>query len=143
VSTKTAKLLGFYGHGTAKVKVDYVGRAPIAGSDDRKLMATLREGTPAPAAPVMVASAKDYAPTYFDSRSMVRVPSPPDRPYRLGEGAREVPAVEAQAEPAPTVELAAATRSQTAETEPATSAVSAYAPVRYDGSASFNGRGLY
>jgi hypothetical protein len=56
---------------------------------------------------------------------------------------REVSAVEAQAEPVPTVELAAATRSQTAEAEPATSPVSAYAPVRYDGSASFNGRGLY
>ena len=145
VSTKTAKLLGFYGHGTTKVRVDYVGRAPIAGSDDRKLMATLREGIPAPAAPVMVASARDYAPTYFDSRSMVQVPSPPDRPYRLGEGAREVPAVEAQAqpEPAPTIELASVTRAQTAEAEPAASPVSAYAPVRYDGRASFNGRGLY
>jgi rare lipoprotein A len=145
VSTKTAKLLGFYGHGTTKVKVDYVGRAPIAGSDDRKLMATLREGTPAPAAPVMMASNRDYAPTFFDSRPMTGgVPSPPDRPYRLGEGAREVPAVEAQAEPAPTIELAAASRPQTDEGAPATSPVSAYAPVRYDGRASFmSGRGLY
>ncbi len=49
LSTKTAQLLGFYGHGLAKVKVEYVGRAPLAGSDDRKLMATLREGTPAQA----------------------------------------------------------------------------------------------
>jgi rare lipoprotein A len=145
VSTKTAKLLGFYGHGTARVKVDYVGRAPIAGSDDRKLMATLREGIPAPVAPVMVASAKDYAPTYFDSRSMVQVPSPPDRPYRLGEGEREVPALAAPGEPARIVAFAGATRPQMAEAEPepAVSPVSAYAPVRYDGAASFNGRGLY
>ena len=49
LSVKTAQLLGFHGHGLAKVKVDYVGRAPLAGSDDRKLMATLREGVPAPA----------------------------------------------------------------------------------------------
>ena len=47
LSIKTAQLLGFYGHGIAKVRVDYVGMAPIAGSDDRKLMATLREGRPA------------------------------------------------------------------------------------------------
>ncbi len=49
LSVKTAKLLGFYGHGIAKVKVEYVGRAPLAGSDDRKLMATLRDGAPAEA----------------------------------------------------------------------------------------------
>jgi len=147
VSTKTAQLLGFYGRGTTKVKVDYIGRAPLAGSDDRKLMATLRDGTPAPAASVMVASAKDYTPTYFDSRSVADVPSPPDRPYRLGEGPREVAAVTAPAVRTQTVELAAATRPQTAEaeadSEPAASPVSAYAPVRYDGAASFNGRGLY
>ena len=47
LSVRTAKLLGFYGHGLAKVKVEYVGRAPLAGSDDRKLLATLREGDPA------------------------------------------------------------------------------------------------
>ena len=41
LSVKTAKLLGFYGNGLARVKVDYVGRAPLEGSDDRKLVATL------------------------------------------------------------------------------------------------------
>ena len=112
LSVRTAKLLGFYGNGLARVKVDYVGRAPLAGSDDRKLEATLREpGMAAP--PIQVASAKDYAPTYFDNRPLTRmsaeVPAPPDRPYRLGEGARDVPAV-----PAHTVELAAAARSQAA-----------------------------
>ena len=44
LSVRAAKLLGFYGEGLAKVKVEYVGRAPLAGSDDRKLEATLREG---------------------------------------------------------------------------------------------------
>jgi rare lipoprotein A len=29
VSAKTAKVLGFYHHGVAKVKVDYIGRAPL------------------------------------------------------------------------------------------------------------------
>ena len=43
VSVRTAKLLGFYGEGLTKVKVEYVGRAPLEGSDDRKLASTLRE----------------------------------------------------------------------------------------------------
>ena len=136
VSVKTAKLLGFYGNGVTKVRVDYVGRAPLQGSDNRKLMATLREGAPAEATPVLVASAKPYAPTYFDSRPLTRVPAPPDRPYRLGEGAREVLAA-----PSRTVEFAAASRPQA---EPEASPVTAYAPTSSDGRAAFlSGRGLY
>ncbi len=143
VSVSTAKLLGFYGHGVARVKVDYVGRAPLEGSDDRKLAATLREN--GAAAPVRVAAAGDYAPTYFDSRPMTRVPTPPDRPYSLGEGARET-------QPASTTELAAARRSTSAPSfasapvaEPEASPVSAYAPVGYDSvrTGFMSGRGLY
>ena len=153
VSVKTAKLLGFYGNGVTKVRVDYVGRAPLHGSDDRKLMATLREGAPGEAAPVLVASNKPYAPTYFDNRPMTqmpaRVPAPPDRPYRLGEGAREVPAVHAPRQQ--TVELAAAARPQPplardelVDEEPDVSPVSAYAPPSYDSRAGLlSGRGLY
>ncbi|MGB8893600.1 MAG: septal ring lytic transglycosylase RlpA family protein [Pseudolabrys sp.] len=149
VSVKTAELLGFYGHGVTRVKVEYVGRAPLQGSDDRKLIATLREGSPA-TAPVQVVSTKPFAPAYFDGRPMTTfsstgIPSPPDRPYRLGEGAREVPTVRA-----PTTELAAAMRPRNAglvapepadEAEPITSPVPAYMPTRYD--PGFSGRGLY
>src|SRR5271168_1503730 len=49
VSKRTAHLLGFTVRGTAWVRVEYVGRAPMEGSDDRVLEATLREGAPAPA----------------------------------------------------------------------------------------------
>jgi rare lipoprotein A len=49
VSVKTAQLLGFHAKGTAWVRVQYVGRAPIEGSDDRILAATLRQDEPAPA----------------------------------------------------------------------------------------------
>jgi rare lipoprotein A len=163
LSVKTAKLLGFYGHGLAKVKVDYVGRAPLAGSDDSKLSATLREGVPGAASPVLVASNKSFAPAYFDARPMAQLPSralaPPERPYRLGEGAREVPAATGAkaatqtATQARTTELAAAARPHAVETvarrplaaaEPAVSPVSAYAATRYDGQAGFmSGRGLY
>ena len=61
LSHKTADLLGFKGNGVARVRVDYVGRASLDGSDDRKLMATLRQGEPAPApSAVRVASAKPF-----------------------------------------------------------------------------------
>jgi len=39
VSAQTAKVLGFYDHGLAKVKVDYVGRASQKSSDERKAIA--------------------------------------------------------------------------------------------------------
>ncbi len=151
VSVRTAKLLGFYGNGLTKVKVEYVGRAPLEGSDNRKLAATLRE--PGSDSPVLMASNKPFAPTYFDYRPLTqmpaRVPAPPDRPYRLGEGGREVPAVRAGREQ--TVELAAATRPESSvaraplpDAEPDVSPVSVYAPTRYDSHAGLlSGRGLY
>jgi rare lipoprotein A len=148
LSIKSAKLLGFYGQGLARVKVEYVGRAPLAGSSDRMLMSTLREGEPAAARPVLVASTRSYAPAYFDSRPLSDIPAPPDRPFRLGEGAREVASQPPRSAPvearrAPTTELAAASRLQSAEIE--ASQVSAYAPVRYDAPAAgfLSGRGLY
>lgn len=48
VSKRAAHLLGFHRSGTAMVRVEYVGRAPMEGSDDRVLAATLRENEPAP-----------------------------------------------------------------------------------------------
>jgi rare lipoprotein A len=61
LSIGTAKALDFYRRGIARVRVEYVGRAPIEGSEDRILLATLRENGPAPApSKVMVASAKPF-----------------------------------------------------------------------------------
>jgi rare lipoprotein A (peptidoglycan hydrolase) len=58
LSIGAAKALDFYKKGTAQVRVEYVGRAPAGRDDDQMLLATLREGTPAPAPTnVMVASA--------------------------------------------------------------------------------------
>jgi len=143
LSIKSARLLGFYGRGVARVKVEYVGRAPLAGSSDRMLMSTLREGEPAAAKPVRVASARSYRPIYFDAHPMSDIPSPPDRPFRLGEGARAPHPEPVEARRAPTTELAAASRPQPAEID--ASPGSAYAPVRYDAPASgfLGGRGLY
>ena len=44
VSVRAAKLLGFYDQGTTRVRVDYVGRASLSGSDDTKLASTLQIG---------------------------------------------------------------------------------------------------
>jgi len=63
LSVGAARALDFYRHGTARVRVEYVGRAPREGGDDQMLLATLRERTPAPApSKVMVAAAKPFLP---------------------------------------------------------------------------------
>jgi rare lipoprotein A len=46
LSEKAATLLGFVNHGTADVKVDYVGPAPLNGDDTRFLMASLTQTAP-------------------------------------------------------------------------------------------------
>ncbi|MBI1867855.1 MAG: septal ring lytic transglycosylase RlpA family protein [Methylocystis sp.] len=63
VSQRAAEALDFDRVGTARVKVEYVGRASLAGSDDLKLLATLREnGRPAmlkATTPAMTAANED------------------------------------------------------------------------------------
>lgn len=52
VSVRAAKLLGFYDKGVARVRVEYLGRASLNGSDDTKLASSLRtdEATETPPA---------------------------------------------------------------------------------------------
>ena len=66
VSERTANLLGFKHLGTARVKVDYLGPASLGGSDDQRLVASLRTDGPAsapaiPRGPVMVATTEPVA----------------------------------------------------------------------------------
>ena len=60
--TRAADLLGFRTSGTAWVKVEYVGRAPLEGSDDRLLAATFRQDEPAPAPGTVKVAATRIAP---------------------------------------------------------------------------------
>ena len=91
LSVRAAQLLGFHGDGLGHVRVEYVGRAPLEGSDDRMLLATLREGAPAPAPSlVMIASAKPFVPRSGN------VPIPPDRPFTLGQSSGGDDAVSAR-----------------------------------------------
>jgi rare lipoprotein A len=92
VSNKAAELLEFKGNGVAKVRVEYVGRAPLEGSDDRQLIATLRTGVPAPSPSlVRVASARSFVPEISSNARPIRgeVPMPEGRPDSLGKGALE------------------------------------------------------
>ena len=63
LSERAADALGFHRKGTSRVRVQYVGRAALAGSDDEKLLASLRtDGGPAaiePPRPTMLAKAPE------------------------------------------------------------------------------------
>lgn len=149
VSTKAAHLLGFRQHGTTQVQVEYVGPAPLEGSDDRVLAATLREGGPAPApSAVRLAAAPPFVPE-FDGRRTADVAAeggergeggarpdrsaiesqpltPPPAPRRYGVLANPAPAA---GEPAG---------------EPGAGSAAAAAPRAEDPIASYiSGRGIY
>jgi rare lipoprotein A len=63
LSIGAAKALDFYAQGLTRVRIEYVGRAPLTGSEDRMLLATLRHGSPAPAPSLArVAAAKPFGP---------------------------------------------------------------------------------
>lgn len=67
VSERVAEALDFHRRGTTQVRVEYVGKASTNGSDDAKLLATLRtDGMPAPfgrpRTPVMMADLRGDDP---------------------------------------------------------------------------------
>jgi rare lipoprotein A len=157
VSSRAAELLEFKGNGVARVRVEYVGRAPLEGSDDRQLMATLRTGVPAPSPSlVRVASARPFVPEMPSSARPIRgeVPMPEGRPYSLGNMSAD------QASIAATSEMSASARSRSSgrvlenpravsyenddRYAPDVGPVSAYAPIDPRGpSEILAGRGLY
>jgi rare lipoprotein A len=157
VSNKAAELLEFKGHGVARVRVEYVGRAPLEGSDDRQLIATLRTGVPAPSPSLIrVASARSFVPDIRSNARPIRgeVPMPEGRPYSLGNTSADVASINA------TSEMSASARSRSGgrvlenpravsyenddRYAPDVRPVSAYAPVDPGGpSELLAGRGLY
>lgn len=90
VSSRVADVLDMKAMGTARVKVEYVGPAPIEGSDDSQLLASLRtDGSPANligySSPVMVASAAAAAETnsiwsFFSGGNARSAPQQPAAP---------------------------------------------------------------
>lgn len=69
VSMRAAHLLGFTNRGTAWVRVEYVGPAELAGSDDRLLEATLRQGAPAPSPGSVKLAAMPIVPVSMTSQA--------------------------------------------------------------------------
>ena len=157
VSSRAAELLEFKGNGVARVRVEYVGRAPLEGSDDRQLIATLRTGVPAPSPSlVRVASARPFLPEMSSSGRPIRgeVPMPEGRPYSLGNTSADQASIAATSE----MSASARTRSSSRILEnpravsyenddrytPDVRPVSAYAPIDSRGpSEVLAGRGLY
>ena len=152
LSTGAAHALGFYGDGLAHVRVEYVGRAPLEGSDDNMLLATLRQGQPAPVpSKVMLASAGPYVPG--PDRGLGVPPLPTERPFALGSapgpsaaqqaGTSDYASARAPARPA--VPPSAGSASNVAALDSGGSANSgAGAPVRNDRALGLmSGRGLY
>lgn len=157
VSNKAAELLEFKSTGVARVRVEYVGRAPLEGSDDRQLMATLRTGVPAPSPSlVRIASAHSFVPESAGYGRPIRgeIPMPQGRPYSLGNTSADYASVNA------TSEMSASSRARSAgrvlenpravsyENDPRYAPdyqpVSAYAPIDPNGPAEIlSGRGLY
>jgi rare lipoprotein A len=115
VSNKAAELLEFKGRGIARVRVEYVGRAPLEGSDDRQLIATLRSGEPAPSPSlVRVASAQSFVPEMPSSRAVARgdIPLPEGRPFSLGNSSADMASLNA------TSEISASSRIRPASARP-------------------------
>jgi len=116
VSSLVADMLAIKATGTAKVKVDYVGAAPLEGADDTMLAGSLRtDGGPAklnggatmvadaeppeqppqpfaapPPRPMAVERPRDAGPPFVAAASpqLLKAPPPPPRPFDLGEIAR-------------------------------------------------------
>jgi rare lipoprotein A len=158
VSNRAAELLEFKGNGVARVRVEYVARAPLEGSDDRQLMATLRTGVPAPSpSSVRVASARPFIPEIPAHGRAIRgeVPMPEGRPYTLGNTTADMASINATSEMSasgrmrfggriPENPRAVSYENDSAYAPPSTRPVSAYAPVDQRGpSELLSGRGLY
>jgi rare lipoprotein A len=94
VSSRVADVLDFKRMGTAHVKVEYVGRAPLEGSDDDQLLASLRtDGGPASigGAPTLVAETASPLLSLFGSKSEPPPPPAPPPPPPSVEAADDAP----------------------------------------------------
>src|SRR5271165_1920364 len=133
VSSRAADVLGFKGAGTAKIKVEYVGRAPMEGSDDNALLASLRTDGSAAAlngysSSVMVASAEPQpGPSPFQALFSQARYTPPPAPEPQPEPVR-VAAAEPEPQPQPQPVRVAAAEPAPAPTRQ-TSAAFRHGPV--------------
>ena len=88
VSRRVADALDIRRNGTAKVKVEWVARASLAGSDDAKLAATLRNGVPAVVNGIEEGIQVATAPARAVVASLGEFAPAPPRPVRYVEQQR-------------------------------------------------------
>jgi rare lipoprotein A len=122
VSERVAEALSFKHNGTARVRVEYLGRAALAGSDDTKLLATLRtDGMPAihpGQRATMVADAGSVGPGLLQRQALAfkdTLPPRPDYPVEPAEQEDAAPAGRPVAPVAPAIVVAALGAPATAE----------------------------
>ena len=97
LSSKTAEVLALRRSGIGRVRVEYVGPASLAGSNDRRLMATLREGRPAPApSSVRVASTRPFAPSIRSEAAVAPSRAAAPRPHPSYERAMASRTIESE-----------------------------------------------
>jgi rare lipoprotein A len=144
LSIGTAKALDFYSRGLAHVRVEYVGRAPIEGSDDTMLMATLRDNSPAPApSKVMIAAAKPFISNLDDDKGR------PARTFTLTSASTRAAGSAAESVSANGAKTKSLVQSASAVDPPAEPALqpdppgAAFAPTRNETLDLMSGRGLY
>jgi rare lipoprotein A len=101
VSERVAHALDFKGQGTTRVRIDYLGKAGLGGSDDTRLAASLRtDGAPA-SSPGIPASIGGGTVMVASNEPVLRTPATP-RPAVAMTQPVSRPAV--QATPAPSIE---------------------------------------
>ncbi len=134
VSSRVADVLDFKRMGTARVKVEYVGKAPLEGSDDDELLATLKtDGSPASSGggeSIVAVAASPLVALFGGGRSAApqaaapEPPPPPEppapEPAPRAEAAAPLPPPRPEAAPAPV---------QVADNEETTVAPRAAAPL--------------
>lgn len=130
MSQRVAELLEFRGAGTARVRVDYIGKAGLGGSDDTKLASTLSTGAPAqlegyetPAPATMVAAVEPQAQPAPEAP---REPAP-----RAPKPSRHAPTLAAPAAPDPETSAPLAPETAAAPEPPRQARAEKPAPARH------------
>ncbi len=134
LSEEAARALDFHRKGTEHVRVEYIGKASVAGSDDRKLLASLRtDGRPAGTgsnSPVMVADlGSDHDET---ARERFARPAQPALAYKPRGSDEDAPEAAPAARPqraAPIVLASAASVAVPAAVQPTSARGAAFKPM--------------
>lgn len=134
LSEEAARALDFHRKGTEHVRVEYIGKASVAGSDDRKLLASLRtDGRPAGTgsnSPIMVADlGSDHDEAARERFARPAQPALAYRPRGSDEDASETAPAARPQRAAPIVLASAASVAVPAAVQPTSARGAAFKPM--------------